>query len=110
MDRAGTTPRRANGLRAEVVKTPSGLRQAFRLPFQIYRREPAWIPPLLRGEKRRLNPQEKPFFASESFYLRVENGAIHRTLNLLPPMLFPEVLLQAIRVFREVGGGRSGLT
>lgn len=38
-------------------------RKAFlKLPWKIYRDDPAWIPPLLYEEARRLNPRKNPFF------------------------------------------------
>jgi predicted N-acyltransferase len=49
-------------------------------------------------------------FASESFYLRAENGAIHRVLALLRPVFFPEIRPPAIRVFRDAGAGSGSLT
>jgi predicted N-acyltransferase len=49
-------------------------------------------------------------FVSESFYLRAESGAVHRILALLRPVLFPEVLPPAIRVFRDEESGKARLT
>jgi hypothetical protein len=52
-------------------------REAFiRLPWAIYRDDPAWIPPLLQERRDHLNPRKNPFFESADtrFWLALRDG------------------------------------
>ncbi len=52
-------------------------REAFiRLPWAIYRDDPAWIPPLLMERRDHLNPRKNPFFetADAHFWLALRDG------------------------------------
>lgn len=49
-----------------------------RLPFSIYRRDPWWVPPLIRDQKRTLSPGRNPFWdhARRKLFLAERNGTI----------------------------------
>lgn len=52
-------------------------REAFiRLPWSIYRDDPAWIPPLLLERREHLDPRKNPFFenAQARFWLALRDG------------------------------------
>jgi hypothetical protein len=52
-------------------------REAFiRLPWSIYRDDPAWIPPLLLERREHLDPRKNPFFedAEARFWLALRDG------------------------------------
>ena len=52
-------------------------REAFiRLPWAIYRDDPAWVPPLLMERRDHLNPAKNPFFAKAEarFWLALRDG------------------------------------
>jgi hypothetical protein len=44
------------------VASPHELMAFVKLPWQLYRGEPNWVPPLLMGVKKRLDPKKNPFF------------------------------------------------
>jgi GNAT superfamily N-acetyltransferase len=50
------------GLEIRPVASRRDRRTFIRLPGPIYRNEPHWVPPLLRDERRRLDPGTNPFF------------------------------------------------
>ncbi len=52
-------------------------REAFiRVPWAIYRDDPAWVPPLLQERRDHLNPAKNPFFANAEarFWLALRDG------------------------------------
>lgn len=63
-------------LTIKAVETP-GDREAFiRVPWAIYRDDPAWVPPLLMERRDHLNPKKNPFFqnAEARFWLALRDG------------------------------------
>ena len=55
----------------------AGDREAFiRVPWPIYRDDPAWVPPLLMERRDHLNPKKNPFFqnAEARFWLALRDG------------------------------------
>ena len=55
----------------------AGGREAFiRVPWPIYRDDPAWVPPLLMERRDHLNPKKNPFFqnAEARFWLALRDG------------------------------------
>ena len=50
------------GLEIRPVASRRDLKTFIRLPWSIYRNEANWVPPLLRDERRRLDPGVNPFF------------------------------------------------
>jgi hypothetical protein len=63
-------------LTIKPVETP-GDREAFiRVPWALYRDDPAWVPPLLMERRDHLNPKKNPFFqnAEARFWLALRDG------------------------------------
>ncbi len=58
------------------VRTRSDLRSFLRLPWKIYKDDPAWVPPLLQERKDFLNPKKNPFFehAAVELFLAERDG------------------------------------
>jgi GNAT superfamily N-acetyltransferase len=54
----------------------SDLRRFIRLPFELYRNEPRWVPPLLTDVRKRLDRKSNPFFehAEAEFLLAYRDG------------------------------------
>ena len=50
------------GLELIKVETAAQKNAFLKLPWEIYRNEPRWIPPLLQERKRFLSPKINPFF------------------------------------------------
>ncbi|KMP11916.1 hypothetical protein UR09_02300 [Candidatus Nitromaritima sp. SCGC AAA799-A02] len=72
----------------EKVETPADRNRFIRLPWNIYRDHPCWVPPLIGERKRFLDPKINPFFeeAETDLYLvldenRTPVGRIAITLN-----------------------------
>jgi len=63
-------------LALEVVERPFASDAFLRLPWAIYRDDPAWIPPLLLERREHLDPRKNPFFenAEARFWLARRDG------------------------------------
>lgn len=63
-----------------VVPVQSGrdLERFIALPYDLYRRDPLWVPPLRMDVRTILSPQKNPFFehAQSQYYLARTNGRI----------------------------------
>ena len=66
----------AGGLVLQVVERPAASDAFVRLPWAIYRDDPAWIPPLLLERREHLDPRKNPFFetAATRFWLALRDG------------------------------------
>lgn len=66
----------AGPLALEVVERPAASDAFLRLPWSIYRGDPAWIPPLLLERREHLDPRKNPFFenAEARFWLARRDG------------------------------------
>jgi len=53
------------------VTNPRGLRDFLMLPFDIYRRDPNWVAPVISEMRRTLDPTMNPYFAAASIELFV---------------------------------------
>jgi len=51
-----------NGLEIRQVRTKRDLKDFIRFPWQVYKGDPNWVPPLLLDMKDRLNRRKHPFF------------------------------------------------
>ncbi len=63
-------------LTIQAVERPADREAFIRLPWRIYRDDPAWVPPLLMERRAHLNPQKNPFFqhAEARFWLARRDG------------------------------------
>jgi len=66
----------AGSLTVAPVETAADRDAFLRLPWSIYRDDPAWIPPLLMERKEHLDPRKNPFFeaADARFWLARRGG------------------------------------
>jgi hypothetical protein len=66
----------AGGLVLQVVERPAASDAFVRLPWAIYRDDPAWVPPLLLERREHLDPRKNPFFetAATRFWLALRDG------------------------------------
>jgi hypothetical protein len=66
----------AGALSLEVVARPAADDAFIHLPWEIYRDDPAWIPPLLMERREHLDPRKNPFFESAEtrFWLARRGG------------------------------------
>ncbi len=58
------------------VESKADVRQFVRLPFEIYKHNPYWVPPIIKDEIKALNPIHNPAFSfcDTVFYLAFKNG------------------------------------
>jgi hypothetical protein len=58
------------------VESAADLKKFIRLPWKIYKDDPAWIPPLFMERKQFLDPKKNPFFehADVALFLAEKNG------------------------------------
>ncbi len=66
----------AGRLTLRAVERPADDAAFIRLPWAIYRDDPAWIPPLLMERREHLDPRKNPFFdsAETRFWLALRDG------------------------------------
>ncbi len=60
------------------VRDQKGLKQFVRFPFQVYRGNEYWIPPIINDELKQLTPDSNPFFQDldAKFWVAWKNGRI----------------------------------
>jgi len=65
-------------LTIDRVQGRSSLRRFIEFPYELYRGDPNWVPPLLMGEWEKFNPRKNPFFehARMDLYLAVLDGRV----------------------------------
>lgn len=58
------------------VSTDSEKKQFLRFPYKHYKKDPYWVAPLIREQKKLLNPDKNPFYnqADVAFFLAEEEG------------------------------------
>src|SRR3546814_19790236 len=63
-------------LSLQVVERPCACDAFLRLPWRLYRDDPAWIPPLLLERRQHLDPRHNPFFATAEtrFWIALRDG------------------------------------
>lgn len=63
-------------LALQAVERPAASEAFLRLPWTVYRDDPAWIPPLLMERRAHLDPRKNPFFetADARFWLAMRDG------------------------------------
>ena len=64
------------GFELVKVKTHEDLERFICLPWEIYKGQPYWVPPLIHERERFLNPEINPFFehAEVDFFLAIDSG------------------------------------
>jgi GNAT superfamily N-acetyltransferase len=74
-----------NSLTIEPVSRAEELLAFIKLPFQIYRDDPYWVPPLISERKDFFNPKKNPFFehADVTLFLARRNGEVVGTIAAL---------------------------
>ncbi len=50
-----------NRVRVNPVRSRSDLKDFIRFPWKVYSQDPAWVPPLIRDQKKLLDPSRHPF-------------------------------------------------
>ncbi|GAB4358157.1 MAG: hypothetical protein Kow00114_10200 [Kiloniellaceae bacterium] len=75
MNAGGGAPK-AGALTLKPVETRADREAFIRLPWALYRDDPAWIPPLLMERREHLDPRRNPFFehAEARFWLALRDG------------------------------------
>ncbi len=63
-------------LEVRPVADKRALRRFVGLPFELYRNEPRWVPPLIADVRKRLDPAKNPFFehAEAQYFLAWRDG------------------------------------
>jgi hypothetical protein len=61
-----------------TVRSRGDLKQFIKHPFEKYRSDPHWAPPLLIDERQKFNPKKNPFYehARMELFLAERNGEI----------------------------------
>ncbi|MGH2621374.1 MAG: N-acetyltransferase [Anaerolineales bacterium] len=80
-------------LQITAVSNKSELEQFITFPWQVYKANPHWVPPLISERKRFLDPDHNPFFehAKATFYLARRNGRLVGTIGAFSNQLYNQV-------------------
>ena len=64
------------------VSSRSEKRQFLTFPWQIYRHDPLWVPPLLSEKEKATDPQKGPFFSNgyADFFMAYKDGRLSGTI------------------------------
>lgn len=67
-----------SGITIRPVKTDAELEKFVRLPFELYKNDPYWVPPLIGDCKKILTPGKNPFWnhAERELFLAERNGKL----------------------------------
>ena len=65
-------------LRIEEVKTKKDLLKYIKLPYELYKNNPVWVPPLLNEEKKKFDPRKNPYLSRCEFthFLLYDNETV----------------------------------
>ena len=65
-------------IKIRPVQSKSQLKDFIRLPWKIYAADPAWVPPLILEEEKRLSAKKNPFFehGEAQYFTAHRNGDI----------------------------------
>jgi GNAT superfamily N-acetyltransferase len=58
-----------SSMEIELVRDKRGLLEFVEFPFQLYRGDPSWVPPLIEERRDFLDPKKNPFFEHARFQL-----------------------------------------
>ncbi len=66
----------ASNMAVRRVTTAADMKRFIKLPWKIYRNDPAWVPPLVGEVKKLLSPAKNPFWnhAEAAYFLAEESG------------------------------------
>jgi GNAT superfamily N-acetyltransferase len=83
------------------VNTSALLRQFVDVPYRIYHRDPHWVPPLRRDERRRLAPGRYPFFrhADMTLFLARDGDRVCGRIAAIEDRLYEELRGERIAWF-----------
>ncbi len=58
------------------LTTPSQLKEFVKFPFQLYKNEPNWVPPIIADELESMDPKKNPVFknAEARYFLALKDG------------------------------------
>ena len=62
----------------QEVTTKKGMKRFVKFPFEIYKGNPYWVPPIIKGELESLDKDKNPAFehANAQFFIALKNGKI----------------------------------
>jgi GNAT superfamily N-acetyltransferase len=75
------------------VRNADELEQFITFPWQVYRSDPYWVPPLISERKRFLDPAHNPFFehGEATFYLARRDGRLVGTIGAFSNRAYNQV-------------------
>src|SRR5262245_23354529 len=83
------------------VRTPRQMRQFVEFPYELYRADRHWIPPLRRDEYRRLSPRHNPFLhhAEMSMWLDVDGSRVTGRIAAIEDHLYTKKYRERVAWF-----------
>ena len=91
----------ASDIRIEPVVTQRDLNEFIMFPFELYKSDPYWVPPLISERKTYLNQQKNPFFehAEAQLFRAVRGGKTIGTIVAIADELHPKIWNEPVGFF-----------
>ena len=91
----------ASDIRIEPVVTQRDLNEFIMFPFELYKSDPYWVPPLISERKTYLNQQKNPFFehAEAQLFRAVRGGETIGTIVAIADELHPKIWNEPVGFF-----------
>ena len=90
-------------VRIEPVKNQQDLKAFIMFPFELYRSDPYWVPPLIGERLKHFDPHHNPFFehAAVQLFRAVRAGKTVGTIAAIDDQLHPQVWNEPVGFFGE---------
>ncbi len=91
----------ASDIRIEPVVTQQDLNACIMFPFELYKSDPYWVPPLISERKVYLNQQKNPFFehAEMQLFRAVRGGKTIGAIAAVADELHPQIWNEPVGFF-----------
>ncbi len=88
-------------IRIEPVRGPRQVRDVVTFPFDLYRSDPHWVPPLIADRIKHLDPEHNPFFehAEMQLFRAVRDGQTVGTIGAIANSLHQEIWDEPVGFF-----------
>jgi GNAT superfamily N-acetyltransferase len=94
-----------NQVQITTIQDPGSLRRFIELPYQLYRHDPYWVPPLRIAQRELFDRAKHPFYqhAEAAFFLAQQDGrAVGRIGAIVDRMTFDEDRIGSFGFFESI--------
>jgi GNAT superfamily N-acetyltransferase len=93
----------ASAISIEPVTTPAQLKDYVMFPFELYRSDPYWVPPLIGDRMKHFSKEHNPFLqrAETRMFRALRDGKTVGTITAIDDPLHPQVWNESVGFFGE---------